>query len=90
MKLAECLDEVVLGRQDRRTEYQNYHDLSAVIAGTDQHMTKQTVSRVFIISFDLERFQQPADITDDRICSLILDQTFINRHNKMRSLLIDS
>ena len=90
MKFPKCLNKVILGWQDWRSQYKHYHHLSTVMSGSHQYMAEQTIARILIIRFDLKRFQKITNITDNRICTFIFNQTFIYRYNKMCSLLINS
>ena len=90
MKFTKCFYKIVFGWQNRGAQYKNHHHLSTVITGAYQHMAKQSVSGVLIIGLYLKWFQKSANIADDRICSLIFNQTFINGYDKMRSLLVCS
>ena len=52
-------------------------------------MAEQTVSCVLVVCFDLKRFQQPADVADDRVCRLIFEQTLVNLYDVVWTLLLN-
>ena len=41
-------------------------------------MTQQSVSCIFVIRFELERFRQLPDRSDDRICPLVLQKALLH------------
>ncbi len=53
-------------------------------------MTQQSVSCIFVIRFELERFRQLPDRSDDRICPLVLQKALLHRHYPVRAFLIGS
>ena len=90
MQLQKRFDKIIFRRKDRRTEHEHNHDLTGHMPDTNQDMPEQTIAGILIVGLDLKGFQKIPDVPDDCICLLVLQQTFINRNDIVRSFLINT
>jgi len=81
MLFSECFYEIIRRWKDWWSKHQNHHNLSAFKPSSDQHMTEQAISCIFIIGFDLKRFQKSPDRPDDLLTLFVFDQTVFNRND---------
>ena len=88
MQIQELADKGLLRREDGRRRDEHHHHLAALKAPSHQHMAQKAAARALVKHLDLEVPEHTADIGDDAVRDLILDEAVVHRDYPVGARLI--
>ena len=90
VEFAQGFYEVVFRREDRRYADEDDHDLAGGKTGAHHNVAQEAVAAVLVVDHDFKALQQTADIADDGIGALVLEQALVNRDHFVCALFVNA
>ena len=90
VRFQKLFHEGLLRRENGGCRYPHHHNLSRLKAAPHQHMAQKAAAAALVEDLDLEVPQHAADIHDDAVGGLILNEAVVHRHDTVAARLVDA